>query len=217
MQVQKKSIDYWVLLCVISLLASTCFLNRKTKECQKLQQKILVQETNSKTLHKVLRRNMTAILHSDGFRLKESTSLYKYNAGQKTEVPIQKVKNQVVLFVPKQSCNVCYDEIYDALLYARDSLNYDIVTITEKEKYNEVKNLISDLGFQSAIYYLAEDTFWNSIKIQYAPFFGFVENRFICNHCFVPLVNYPGYSYLYLQTMQKKANKAEPIIEYTMK
>ena len=76
MQVQKKSIDYWVLLCVISLLASTCFLNRKTKECQKLQQKILVQETNSKTLHKVLRRNMTAILHSDGFRLKESTSLY---------------------------------------------------------------------------------------------------------------------------------------------
>ena len=39
-----------------------------------------------------------------------------------------------MLFVPKQSCNVCYDEIYDALLYARDSLNYDIVTITEKEK-----------------------------------------------------------------------------------
>ena len=91
-----------------------------------------------------------------------------------------------------------------------------IVTITEKEKYNEVKNLISDLGFQSAIYYLAEDTFWNSIKIQYAPFFGFVENRFICNHCFVPLVNYPEYSYLYLQTMQKKANKAEPIIELSL-
>ncbi|WP_296122944.1 hypothetical protein [uncultured Bacteroides sp.] len=160
---------------------------------------------------------MTAILHSDGFRLEENASLYKYNAGQKIEVPIQKIENQVVLFVPKQSCNVCYDEIYDALLYARDSLNYDIVTITEKEKYNEVKNLISDLGFQSAIYYLAENTFWDSIKIQYAPFFGFVENSSICNHCFVPLVNYPEYSYLYLQTMQKKANKAESIIGYTMK
>lgn len=57
---------------------------------------------------------MTAILHSDGFRLEENASLYKYNAGQKIELPIQKIENQVVLFVPKQSCNVCYDEICDA-------------------------------------------------------------------------------------------------------
>ena len=205
MQVQRKSIDYLAILCTILLLVSTYFLNSKTKECQRLQQKILVQDANSNTLHKVLRRNMSAILCSDGFQLKNCTSLYKYDAGRNVEVPIQETENQVVLFVPKQSCNVCYDEIYDALLYARDSLNYDIITITEKEKYNEVKNLISDLGFQSDIYYLAEDTFWNSIKIQYAPFLGFVNSSFICNHCFVPLVNYPEYSYLYLQIMQGKS------------
>lgn len=206
MQIQKRSIDYWSLLCLTLLLASTFFLSRKTKECQKLQQEILVQDANSKTLHKVLHRNMAAILRSDGIQLKDFASLYKNSAGQKIEVPIQEIKNQVVLFVPKQSCNVCYDEVYDALLYAKDSLNYDIVTVTEKEKYNEVKNQITDLGFQSAIYYLAEDAFWNSIKIQYAPFLGFVDSRFVCNHCFIPLVNYPEYSYLYLQTLQREIN-----------
>lgn len=206
MQIQKKYIDYWVLLCVVLLLAATYFLNRKTKECQELQQKVLVLEANSKTLHKVLRRNMTAALHSAGFHLKDYTFLYQYKGEQKKEIPIQKVRNQVVLFVPKQSCNVCYDEIYDALLYARDSLNYDIATITEKEKYNEVRNQISDLGFQSEVYYLEEDTCWNSIKIQYAPFLGFVDDCLVCNHCFVPLVNYPEYSYLYLQAMKSKVN-----------
>ena len=207
MQIQKKSIDHWLLLCVVLLLVSSYFLNRKTRECQKLQQKILVQEANSNTLHKVLHRNMSAILRSNGFRLKDCASLYKNRVGQNIEVPIQEIENQVVLFVPKQSCNVCYDEIYDALLYAKDSLDYDIVTITEKEKYNEVKNQISDLGFQSEVYYLVEDAFWSSIKIQYAPFLGLVDNHLVCNYCFVPLVNYPEYSYLYLQTLQEKINQ----------
>lgn len=207
MQIQKKSIDYWLWGCVVLLLVSSYFLNRKTAECQKLHQKVLVLEANSNTLHKVLRRNMTAILRSNGFQLRDCASLYTNRVGQKTEVPIQEVENQIVLFVPKQSCNVCYDEIYDALLYAKDSLDYDIVTITEKEKYNEVKNQISDLGFQSEVYYLVEDAFWNSIKIQYAPFLGLVDNHLICNYCFVPLVNYPEYSYLYLQTLQEKVNR----------
>lgn len=206
MQIQRKSVNYLALCCAILLLVSTYFLDKKNREYQRLQQEVLVLEANSKTLHKILHRNMVAILHSNGFQLNDCISLYKYNAGQKIEEPIQKIKNQVVLFVPKQSCNVCYDEIYDALLYAKDSLNYDIITITEKEKYNEVKNLIFDLGFQSTVYYLIEDTFWDSVKIQYAPFLGFVDNHFICNFCFVPLVNYPEYSYLYLQVMRKKIN-----------
>lgn len=30
------------------------------------------------------------------------------------------IRNKIVLFVPAHSCNVCYDEVYDALKYSQD-------------------------------------------------------------------------------------------------
>lgn len=204
MQVQEKSIKYMVALCVLMLFLSSFFLYCKNKECHKLKQYISVQEANNITLHDVLSRNLKATIYSDEAQLDRNTYLYKISQGKKDSIPLFELMSHIILFVPKQSCNVCYDEVYDALIYAEDTLNYDIITITEKEKYNEVRNIIRDLGFQLDVYYLNDTLFWTSLSIEYAPFFGRINQSFKCCHCFVPIVNYPQYSYLYLKNITEK-------------
>lgn len=204
MYFQEKTIEYLAVICVVSLLLSTFLLYRKTKECQVLEQKNSIQMANSTTLHKVLSRNMKATMYFDCTQLNDDIFLYKYSNGKTDSIPIGNIKNQNVLFVPKQCCNVCYDEVYDALLYAKDSLNIEIIAITEKEKYNEVRNIIHDLGFKLNVYYINSFSFWKSTSIEYAPFFSYIDKYLRCNHCFIPLVNYPEYSYLYLRNISKK-------------
>lgn len=193
-----------ITLCVLMLLISSFLLFSKNKECRKLEQYITVQKDNNITLQKVLYRNLEATIKSDEAQLERNSYLYKISQGRKDSIPLFELINHNILFVPKQSCNVCYDEVYDALIYAVDTLHYNMVTITEKEKYNEVRNIIRDLGFQSDVYYLKDTVFWSSLSIEFAPFFGYINESFRCCHCFVPMVNYPKYSYLYLKTITEK-------------
>ena len=95
----------------------------------------------------------------------------------------------------KRVVNVCYDEIYDALKIAKDSLSLDCLIITEKEKYNEVRNIIMDLGINNKnTSYLVDTTFWNSIDIAYAPFLSYIDDNLKCTHSFVPFPNHPPLS-----------------------
>lgn len=105
----------------------------------------------------------------------------------------------------KRVVNVCYDEIYDALKFAKDSLSLDCLIITEKEKYNEVRNIIMDLGINNKnTSYLVDTTFWNSIDIAYAPFLSYIDDNLKCTHSFVPFPNHPQYSYHYLDILKSK-------------
>ena len=204
MHIQEKTTEYLAIICILLLLTSTVLLYRKTKECQVLEQKVNVQTANSTTLQKIISRNMKAIIYFDHTQLNENIFLNTYINGKKDSIPIKNVQDKNILFVPKQSCNVCYDEVYDALLYARDSLNYDVITITEKEKYNEVRNILHDMGFKASIYCFDTQSFWQSTSIEYAPFFSYVDKHLKCCHSFIPLPNYPEYSYLYLRTIIEK-------------
>ena len=204
MQIQEKSIKLMVSLCVLMLLFSSFLLYCKNREYHKLEQYINVQKANHITLQKVLYRNLKATIYSDEAQLNKDKYLYEITQFGRDSIHLFELMNHNILFVPKQSCNVCYDEVYDMLTFAKDTLRYNIITITEKEKYDEVRNIIRDLGFQSNVYYLNDTVFWAALSIEYAPFFGRINESFKCCHCFVPIVNYPQYSYLYLKTIAEK-------------
>lgn len=204
MYIQEKTIDYLAVLCILLLLVSTVLLYHKVKECKYLDQTVSVQKSNYETLKKIISRNMKAVIYSDNIQLDKGASLYMYRNNKKDSVSIRCLKHKNILFVPRQSCNVCYDEVYDALLYAKDSLNYDVITVTEKEKYNEVRSILYDMGFNVDVYYSDSPIFLQSLSIEYAPFFSYVDERLKCCHSFIPLPNYPEYSYLYLKAICEK-------------
>lgn len=204
MQIKRKYLELLPVLCVILLVFLSVLLRLKSNECAKLYRENAVGNANFRTLRKILSRNLKATVLSDYAVINTGDCLYFFSANAIDSTSICQLKNRSVLFVPKQSCNVCYDEVYDALLYARDSLNSEIITVTEKEKYNEVRNMIYDLGFVSKVYYLKDDVFWKSMKIEFAPFWGYIDDDLRCRHCFIPIVNNEGISYDYLKTLFKR-------------
>ena len=189
-------------ICIVCIISITVLLQKEVTRNKKIQQKYEIAITNQNTLQMMLHRNMKAILKSNSSPIKKEAYLYQLTKSSKDSIKLVKIRERVVLFVPAQSCNVCYDEIYDALLYARDSLNYDIPIITGKEKYNEVRNMIRDLGFSTGVYYLTDNEYWDNISIKYAPFLAIIDSNQQISNCFIPLPNYPMYSYEYLTTIQ---------------
>lgn len=197
-----------IIVCVLCGLL--CFLSfllvENTKNIASLRKKYQLQCVNDDTFEKVLSRNLKAVICSDGEQLNQHSYLWTIQKNRKDSCLCEELAGELVLFVPKLSCNVCYDEIYDALKYAKDSLNQEIIIVTEKEKYNEVRNIILGLGINNSnnIYYLKNDIFWNSIAIVYAPFLAFVNNELTCMHSFIPIPNHSNYSYEYIKNLYEK-------------
>jgi len=187
-----------VILCIISFI-----LVKRTEESILWREKYALQNINNGTFHEVLARNMKSIINTDGIMIDGRNLLRKIYHTKQDSLPVRLLANKLSLFVPAKSCNVCYDEIYDALKYAQDSLNMECFIITEKGKYNEVRNIIMDLGIsvKEDTYYLVDSTFWNGISIAYAPFLSYIDENLKCCHSFVPFPNHSQYSYHYLRLL----------------
>lgn len=216
MQVKEKliirliGIFLCVILCVVSFM-----LTKHTEENRLWREKYALQEINNNTFHEVLNRNMKSVINTDGIMMNGKTHLRKIYHNKRDSFPVALLTNKLSLFVPAKSCNVCYDEIYDALKYAQDSLGLEYSIITEKDKYNEVRNIVMDLGIsiKENTYYLEDSIFWNSISVAYAPFLSYIDENLKCCHSFVPFPNHPQYSYHYLKLLWNRYFNESKIME----
>lgn len=199
MQIKNKLTDLLVVVIFIAFISASYSLYNQRKEKKTLYTKNLILKANYETFQKVVSRNQEAILFSDYVSIDSNSRIGRYIDNKIKKYSCELLKNKIALFVPEKACNVCYDEVYDALQYANDSVKVDVVIITGESKYNETRNIINDLGISSQVYSLDDDIFWNSMDIVYAPFFSFVDNNLQCRHCFVPYPNHPRYSYEYLK------------------
>lgn len=159
--------------------------------------------TDFNTFQKVLKRNSTATWITDNISINDNY-YYIPTPNQVDSISINNAKNKIALFIPKNSCSTCYDEVYDALSYCNDSLKYEVLILAAKEKRNEIQNIIRGIGLKQKVYYLKKDSFWNNINIKFAPFFSFIDENLNCTQCFIPYANFPLYSYVYLKTILYK-------------
>lgn len=183
------------------LLGMSYVIYHQRKEQAKLYQAYTVQKLNNETFHKVLSRNQKAVAFSDYISINPKSNMKDYSNNQNHTFSCNILKGKIVLFVPEKSCNVCYDEVYDALQYAKDSLNIELLIVAGERKYNETRNILKDMGISSDVYSLNDDKFWDSLKIVYAPFLSYVDNDIRCRHCFIPFPNHPDYSFRYLKNI----------------
>ena len=204
MQVKGRLTEILLALCCIFLIVMSVLCFQQTKKLASCKEANIILRANSDTFHKVLKRNQKAVLLSDYALVREDAGIVYVNDGKLDSVCSTRIKNKIVLFVPAHTCNVCYDEIYDALKYAQDSLSVAPLVVTEREKYNEVRNIISDLGFHLDIFYIKDSDFWKEVSIIYAPFLSYVDDELRCRHCFVPLPNHPEYSFGYLDFLSER-------------
>ena len=153
---------------------------------------------NSKTFQDVVKRNLIATLMTDNFKLNKDDYLYIYTANKVDSFPI-----------------LGYDYVYDVLCYCRDSLNYKLKTVTNKRKRNEVQNILHDIGLKTEVLCLENDNIWEDLQIKHAPFFCLINEDLVCSHCFIPIPNYPKYSYTYIKTLSNRyhKNKKEEVYE----
>lgn len=207
MQIKEKLV---VRLVGLVLCISLCFISfllvKRTSDYVFWKEKYRLHSTNSGIFHEVLNRNMECVMKTDGTVISEGKYLYKIYNMKQDSLPVSSLSNSLSLFVPEKSCNVCYDEVYDALKYAQDSLSLECLIITGKGKYNEVRNIIKDLGIsiKENTYYLEDSVFWNDISIVYAPFLSYIDGNLKCTHSFIPFPNHPQYSYAHLKLLWGK-------------
>lgn len=90
------------------------------------------------------------------------------------------------------------------LTIARDSLKINIEVITDKAKFREVRNNLSMLDLPNRLFYLKDNSYFEAIKIEYAPFLAYVDDQLMARHLFIPLVNHPEFSKQYLLMINKR-------------
>jgi hypothetical protein len=112
--------------------------------------------------------------------------------------------NKILLVIPELSCNACYDDVYDFIHYANDSLHITIPIFTVKNRCREIKNIMSDYSLQTDLYYIESSHFFegNKDEIEFAPYFLFLDQRKICHHIFIPQPNHPYLTKTYLTNMK---------------
>lgn len=201
MQIKSRLTELLIVVIFIAFIVVSYSLYNQRKEKQVIYTKNLILKANYETFQKVVSRNQEANLFSDYVTIRSNSRIGKFNKNKIEKTTCDFLRNKIILFVPEKSCNVCYDEVYDALQYAIDSIKTEIVIVTGEGKYNETRNIIKDLGISSSVYSLDDDIFWDSIDIVYAPFLSYVDDNLRCRHCFVPYPNHPKYSFEYLNNI----------------
>lgn len=189
------------LLIAVVFIGTSYSLYYQRKENQVIYTKSLILKSNYETFQKVVLRNQKANMFSDYVFISSNSKIGRFNKNKIEKMTCDFLRNKLILFVPEKSCNVCYDEVYDALQYATDSIKTEIVIVTGEGKYNETRNIINDLGIAFSVYSLDDDIFWDSIDITYAPFLSYVDDNLCCRHCFVPYPNHPKYSFEYFNNI----------------
>lgn len=140
MQIKDKLTNILLGLCCLFLLGMSYMIYHQRKEQVILYQKYILQKTNNNTFHKILSRNQEVITFSDYTSINPKSIITSYNGNLNNTFSVEILKGEIVLFVPEKSCNVCYDEVYDALQYAKDTMNVEVLIVTEEK--NTMKRAI---------------------------------------------------------------------------
>lgn len=201
MQIKIRSSELLIAVVFIAFICASYSLYYQRKENQVIYTKSLILKSNYETFQKVVSRNQKANMFSDYVLISSNSKICVFNKNKIEKMTCDFLRNKLILFVPEKTCNVCYDEVYEALQYATDSIKTEIAIVTGEGKYNETRNIIDDLGIAFPVYSLDDDIFWNSIGIIYAPFLSYVDDNLRCRHCFVPYPNHSKYSFEYLNNI----------------
>lgn len=123
MQVKGQLTNVVIIIVSLFLLVMSYVIYSQEKEQEKLFQKYTLQKVNNSTFHEMLFRNQKAVISSDYVSISPTSLMFNYDKGRKEDYWAGDIlRERIILFVPEKACNVCYDEIYEILQYAQDSL-----------------------------------------------------------------------------------------------
>lgn len=203
MQIQKIARALPFTVSIILLIVFAYITSEKSKENSQLNETQQVLKSNYQTFQKMSMEHLRVNLLSD-YQTIGRNMLYGVNKETVDSCCSSYLKGKVALFIPQKSCNVCYDEIYEVLKIGNDSLRVNIEVITDKTKFREVRNNLSMLDLPNRLFYLKDNSYFETIKVEHAPFLVYVDDQLIAKHLFIPLVNHPEFSKQYLLTLNKR-------------
>jgi hypothetical protein len=208
MQIQKIMKKPAIIISVISVLSFLClsfYTSCKTKKLlKKYEIAYQITESNFNTFENAINESWSKIILSDHSTLVPEYC-YTYNQREIDSLNTQYFTNKILLIIPELSCNTCYDDVYDILHYAEDSLGISIPILTAKNRYREIINILLDYSLRTDLYYVRTDWFFSeNDEIEYAPYFVFMNQYKICYHFFIPQPNHPHITKRYLTNIKQR-------------
>jgi hypothetical protein len=203
MQIQKIIITAGIALGLILVVFPSYQYYKANKLYVELQEKFVTQVSNYNTFMGVVTETTSLRVLSNDKSL-NSEYLYEHNHQKIDSIAIRDVVNHMFLFIPENSCSSCYDDMYNFIQYAKDTLEMKILPVTVRNRYREIKRILTE-HTTSNLYYVTSDSFLKGgDDIQYMPYFVFVDQEQIGRNLFVPLINHAYVTKAYLTRMKQR-------------
>jgi hypothetical protein len=191
-----------VIICLVIFPSYMCFKATKLLEKNKISNQII--NSNFKIFQDVINESLSKTILADQ-RMFFPEHFYKYGIQKIDSINVESFINKIILVIPELSCNTCYDDVYEFIRYAKDSLSIDIPILTTKNRYREIVNILSDNLIQTDLYYTNENHFFeDNDNIEFSPYFVFMNQYGICNHLFIPQANHLYLTETYLISMKQR-------------
>lgn len=146
------------------------------KETLKLQKQNKIHQINYKTLLETIKKTtLASILFEDIYF--ENNQLTYFNNTSYNTATLGQFTKQLILVIPEQSCNICYDEVYEYVKYANDSLNIKVNIFTSKHRYREIKNMLTQFEIPIYLYYFSDDFPKKQHAIEFSPYFVYIDQK----------------------------------------
>jgi hypothetical protein len=126
------------------------------------------------------------------------------NSNSKDSIFIDNLIHRVLLVIPEKSCDVCYDEVFNVIEFSGKELHMPIDIVTTISRYREVKNILADLQIKTNLYYSPSSITFEGINIEFAPFFMFIDNNYVCRNLFIPITNHTELTEMYIKTTKER-------------
>jgi hypothetical protein len=161
-----------------------------------------LQKSNYNTLQSAVMNKLTVEILYDNYPLNENVFLL--NSNSKDSIFIDNLIHRVLLVIPEKSCDVCYDEVFNVIEFSEKELHMPIDIVTTITRYREVKNILADLQIKTNLYYSPSSITFEGINIEFAPFFMFIDNNYVCRNLFIPMTNHTELTEIYINTTKKR-------------
>jgi hypothetical protein len=172
--------------------------DRTIKVSEKYKRMYQIKELNFNTFQNSINESLSKTILTD-HRIMVPEYCYKYGKQNTDSINVQYLVNKILLIIPELSCNTCYDDVYDFIRYANDSLDMKISILTSKNRYREITGILSDYSLQTDLYYIKTSHFiGDKDEIEFAPYFIFMDQHKSCYHLFIPQPNHPYLTKTYL-------------------
>lgn len=165
------------------------------------QQKI--SERNYATLQKSIRETTAFTVLSDCKSLSPKDSLIHITENEKIFFSWDDLHKKIFLIIPERSCNTCYDEVFESINYAKDSLQLEVEALTTSNTYKEVINTFKDFHLSIKLYYSYNSHLFSDVKLSNTPYFININDMKFQN-LFIPIKNQSHLTRSYLVAMNER-------------